>query len=85
MLILFNTGLTDYSALIDGRIGWTMLMGRQIVIGYASEAEISEWGMIEVPDTPPIRQKVEELRDKGIKARFQFTKASRPTASSDYP
>ncbi|KAI1357215.1 hypothetical protein F5Y08DRAFT_324789 [Xylaria arbuscula] len=61
-------------ALIDGRTGWTLLEGQEMVIGYASEAEIRSWGEYELGDTAPLREKVAELYRNGIKAKFKFVK-----------
>ncbi|KAK5637268.1 hypothetical protein RRF57_012980 [Xylaria bambusicola] len=66
--------LTHDSALIDGRTGWTLLEGQEMVIGYASEAEIRSWGEYELGDTAPLREKVAELYRNGIKAKFKFVK-----------
>lgn len=66
--------LTYNSALIDGRVGWTILGGQQIAIGYASESEIAFWGKIELGDTTPLRNKVAELNNRGIKTNFIFVK-----------
>lgn len=49
--------------------------GYQIAIGYASEAEISHWGKVELRKTEALRQKVEELNTRGIKTNFAFVDA----------
>jgi hypothetical protein len=66
--------LTYDSALIDGRVGWTIPKGREIVIGYASEAEIKYWGDVELADIPALREKVAELNANGIRTKFVFVK-----------
>ncbi|KFA81188.1 hypothetical protein S40288_11709 [Stachybotrys chartarum IBT 40288] len=63
-------------ALIDGRVGWTILEGYQIAIGYASEAEISHWGKIELVESEALRAKVAELNARGIRTNFVFIEAS---------
>ncbi|KAI0163858.1 hypothetical protein GGR57DRAFT_489633 [Xylariaceae sp. FL1272] len=65
-------------ALIDGRTGWTLLEGQEMVIGYASEAEIRSWGEYELGDTAALRDKVAELNRNGIKAKFKFVKPQIP-------
>lgn len=66
--------LTSHSAFIDGRVGWTILGGEQIAIGYASESEITHWGRTQLGDTASLRDKVTELNNRGIKTKFEFIK-----------
>jgi len=61
-------------AFIDGRVGWTILGGELIAIGYASPAEIAHWGWIEVGDTAPLRDKVAELNRRGLMTKIKFVK-----------
>jgi hypothetical protein len=62
------------SALIDGRVGWTILEGQAMAIGYASEEEIKHWGKFELGDTPSLREKVAELYRNGIRTKTIFVK-----------
>ncbi|KAK8092670.1 uncharacterized protein PG998_014775 [Apiospora kogelbergensis] len=81
---LIREGITEVSremdrggfALIDGRVGWTIIKGYTIAIGYASEAEISHWGKIKLKESEPLRRKVKELNMSGIKTNFVFIDAS---------
>ncbi|KAI0892493.1 hypothetical protein F4806DRAFT_499900 [Annulohypoxylon nitens] len=59
-------------ALIDGRVGWTILKGSQIAVGYPSETEVSHWGKMRLGESTILRQKVKELNDRGIKTNFIF-------------
>lgn len=62
------------SALIDGRVGWTILEGQAMAIGYASEEEIKHWGTFELGDTPSLREKVADLYRNGIRTKTIFVK-----------
>lgn len=77
LTLFWSWKLTCHSALIDGRVGWTILKGQQIAIGYASEAEICHWGKMKLGESEILKQKVDELNSRGIKTNFIFVKASK--------
>lgn len=66
--------LTISSAIIDSRLGWTCQDGGFMNIGLGKDEEVAKWGKMKLPDTEPLRAKVDELENCGFRTNFTFTK-----------
>jgi len=61
-------------AIIDSRLGWTCQDGGFMNIGLGKDEEVAKWGKMKLPDTEPLRAKVDELENCGFRTNFTFTK-----------
>jgi hypothetical protein len=61
-------------AIMDSRLGFTVLRGYCVNVGFASESEICFWAKMELPDSEVLREKVEELNCRSFITNFTFVK-----------
>lgn len=61
-------------AMMDSRLGFTILKGYVINIGFATENEIQYWAKMEFPDSNEIRAKVEELQRNRVEMNIKFVR-----------
>ncbi|KAH8755986.1 hypothetical protein F5883DRAFT_649565 [Diaporthe sp. PMI_573] len=59
-------------AVMDSRLGFTVLKGYFTNIGFATDSEIRFWAKMELPDSKVLRAKVEELKRRGFETNFTF-------------
>lgn len=58
--------------IIDSRLGWTCEAGGFMNIGLGDDREVAEWIKMQLPDTKPLRAKVDELESLGFRTNFTF-------------
>lgn len=59
---------------MDSRLGFTILEGYGINIGFVTQDEVQMWAKMELPDLDALRRKVDEMERKGIGTNFKFVK-----------
>jgi len=75
--------LTCHRAIMDSRLGFTVLNGFCVNVGFASESEIRYWAKMELPDSEALRTKVEELKRRSFDINVLFASEIAVGASTE--
>jgi hypothetical protein len=61
-----------HRALSDSRLGFTILEGYVIMIGFATQAELKFWAPMELPFNAALNIKIEELKARGFDINYTW-------------
>ncbi|KAL6716970.1 hypothetical protein ACLMJK_004883 [Lecanora helva] len=61
--------------IIDARVGFVVIQGLVINLGFATKEELKTWATMKVPDIPPIRDRVEKLAIPAIGNNFELVQS----------
>jgi hypothetical protein len=65
--VLINT-----RAILDGRLGFTIVQGKVITFGFAVQEELEHWGKMHLPNVETLKQKVAGMEGTTIGVNFDF-------------
>ena len=61
-----------YSAIVDARLGFKILQGLSITIGFATEVELRSWVKMTLPNSDRLKDKVALMSTPKIGTNFEF-------------
>jgi hypothetical protein len=64
--------LIYYRAIVDGRLGLSILEGVTIMAGFAVEQELKHWSKMRLPETMSLMRKIKEVESKKIGINVEF-------------
>ncbi|KAH6712141.1 hypothetical protein BKA61DRAFT_80452 [Leptodontidium sp. MPI-SDFR-AT-0119] len=59
-------------AILDGRLGFTIVQGKAITIGFAVREELEHWGKMRLPNVENLKRKVADMKSTTIGVNFYF-------------
>lgn len=62
-----------HSAIADARLGFKLLRGLTITIGFATESELRSWAKMTLPKSDRLKDKVALMDTPKIGTNFEFT------------
>jgi hypothetical protein len=70
---VLTTGANEYRrAILDGRLGFTIVQGRVIMFGFAAREELEQWDKMHLPNLENLKRKVAEMEGTTIGVNFDF-------------
>jgi hypothetical protein len=61
-----------HRAILDGRLGFTIVQGTAITFGFAVREELEHWGKLRLPNVENLKRKVAEMEGITIGVNFDF-------------
>ena len=69
---LFVFVLTRYRAVIDARLGFTVIEGIVINFGFATKEELKEWATMKLPNLPEFKTRIISMTRENIGNNFEL-------------
>jgi hypothetical protein len=71
--IVLITGANEcHRAILDGRLGFTIVQGKAITFGFAAREELKQWDKMHLPNAQKLKRKVAEMEGTTIGVNFDF-------------
>lgn len=76
-LRLHRTTPNCSSAIIDARLGFKIIQGVTVIVGFAIEEEIKHWRKMMLPKEPALMQMIDGMKSERIGVNVEFIAPSK--------